>query len=332
VESYPFVQDFLQKRITKSEWNERIGNIIDQAIWCRINPSPVFRYNAHKHVNIHYSLVYLEENVQNYDIMNYINITLIELKIQSLIPQTNIVSTISVVQTDSQFVNLLSNPLISYGEWSDNLVEYLQENSTIFWNTPYYVNEINRFEQEVDLFLAILVGSQECLPWSDIDVGLSHSASQYSEIGGLSVITMNYENLFQKNEGLTQTVQHELSHLLGLSHPHDYWDPVLKKLFYSWIWGYSNTVLSYLLTSYSYDYFDRDIIFCEQVISILESLVNEDYQTTAINMIFEQIKKGNYESQDTILTQVDVLYWEYLDRRNFHFLFQTLILGSSIND
>ncbi|MHA2304556.1 MAG: hypothetical protein ACXACU_04120 [Candidatus Hodarchaeales archaeon] len=60
---------------------------------------------------------------------------------------------------------------------------------------------------------------------------MSHSASRSSEIGGLFVLTMNFNNFFLQNEGLTQTTQHELSHLLGLSHPHDYWDPVLKQLF-----------------------------------------------------------------------------------------------------
>ncbi len=336
IESYPYIQDFLQNRIIKSEWNKRIGKLIDQAIWCRINPSPVFRFKVHQTVNIHYSLVYLEEsrqdiqNKQNYEILNFINISLIELQIQSLISLSNIVSTLSVVQADSQFVDLLSNPLNNYGEWSDNLVKYLQHYSTIFWNTPYYVNEINNYGQEIDLFLAILVGSQGCLPWSDVDVGLSHSATQYSEIGGLSVITMNYDNLLLKNEGLTQTTQHELSHLLGLSHPHDYWDPTQNRLFYSWIWGYSNTALSYLITSYSYDYFDRDLVFREQIVTILESISKNDLKNKSIDMILDLIESGNYISMDKMLRKVEEMYWEYLDREDFHISFHTIIISTGI--
>lgn len=113
-----------------------------------------------------------------------------------------------------------------------------------------------RFTDELDLFVSIIVGEKDLLPYSDEYGGLSHYSTSSSEIGGLSVVTMNYENLFIKNEGLTRTTLHELGHLFGLIHPHDYWQPVDEILKYSWEWGYTSSPMTYLISGYDWDYFD----------------------------------------------------------------------------
>ncbi len=277
-ENYPYIQHLINKQLNPYIWNKYLGSIIDQAIWCRINPSPVFRFNAHNKVNLHYSLIYLNGNLTQYELLNYLNTTLIETQLQELLPISSISSSLSLIQADMNLITSINISTDQYDTWADNLVSILQTNSSQFWNTPYSTTESTQFDQPLDLFISILVGEASLLPWSSNNVGISHFISSQSEFGGLSVITMNYHNLLEDHEGLTQTTLHEVSHLFGLAHPHDYWDTISQNVVYSWIWSYSQTALSYLISSHSHDYFDKNLVFRVQIKSIIDSMTDYDYQ------------------------------------------------------
>lgn len=65
--------------------------------------------------------------------------------------------------------------------------------------------------------------------------------------------------------GLTSTLVHEGGHHIGMSHPHDGYDPELKldygprtSLFFAWAGDESDTVMHYLSTSNGFSTYDRD--------------------------------------------------------------------------
>lgn len=330
IENYPYTQYLIDHQLSIYSWNEHLGSIINQAIWCRINPSPVFRFNAHKEVNLHYSLIYLNGNLTQYELLDYINTIRIENQIQKLLPISFLSSSLSLIQADENFISAINISTDQYNAWTDNLISILQTNSYQFWNTPYSTTDITQYDQPLDLFIAILVGEEHLLPYSSNNVGISHFVSSKSEFGGLSVITMNYQNLLGNHEGLTQTTIHEISHLLGIAHPHDYWDPITQNVVYSWIWSYSQTSLSYSISSYSHDYFDKQLVLREQIQSLLENMKEHDYQDPAIHQILTQIRLGNYLSLKTVLQQVEYIFQQYNDRLQFHHFFQNVILPTCI--
>ena len=79
------------------------------------------------------------------------------------------------------------------------------------------------------------------------------------------VFTFNDPTLYDLGYGYTETLTHEVGHHLGMSHPHDGYDPASGASFgttgpsyFSWVGDESNTVMGYLDLSQSFGKFDMD--------------------------------------------------------------------------
>ena len=82
----------------------------------------------------------------------------------------------------------------------------------------------------------------------------------------------------------------EIGHLFGLNHPHDYWNPTQGQVEYSWVWGYANTPMTYLLSSYEWDCFEKVMVSRSQIRSF-KNLI--DVSNTEFLEIFDDIETGN---------------------------------------
>jgi hypothetical protein len=172
----------------------------------------------------------------------------------------------------------------------------------------------------------VIYGQEEILPWSIDNAGLTHFATNTSELAGMSVITMNYENLFNNSEGLTLTTLHEIDHLFGLIHPHDYWNPVTSQMEDSWIWGLTTTPMTYLLSDYQFDFFDYLLVWRLQIDSLLSSMNIYDYESKAKEFIYFEILEGSYKSLEGELMKAREIFLRYKDRENFHVIFTRLVI------
>jgi hypothetical protein len=79
------------------------------------------------------------------------------------------------------------------------------------------------------------------------------------------VFTFDYPEALSGGYGFTTTVTHEVGHHLGLSHPHDGYDPTtgvdyggVGDSYFTWVGDESNTVMHYLAVSNSFGRFDKD--------------------------------------------------------------------------
>ncbi|MFX0125010.1 MAG: hypothetical protein ACFFAE_15365 [Candidatus Hodarchaeota archaeon] len=187
----------------------------------------------------------------------------------------------------------------------------------------------NDYSTDVDLFIAVIFGREELLPWSSTNAGLTHYATNVSELAGLSVITMNYHNIFNNSEGLTLTTLHEIGHLFGLIHPHDYWNPLTLQMEVSWIWGYVSSPMTYLLTDYHFDFFDRLLTWRLQINSLLTSIGDPEFDQEVLNRIWLEIKEGRYLSLEDELIKLREIFKRYKDRIEVNtFLNRITIIGT----
>ena len=79
------------------------------------------------------------------------------------------------------------------------------------------------------------------------------------------VFAFEYPDAFDAGFGFTTTTTHEVGHHLGMSHPHDGFDPAtgvdydaLDEFFYAWSGDESDTVMSYTGLSNGFGVFDKD--------------------------------------------------------------------------
>ena len=327
IDDFPSIQYLYDDLITTYEWNKRLADVIEKILWCRLNPSPIFRYNAHEKVVIHVAMVAMDGKYSLYEILNYVNFTLIQDRLETLLGITT-VQIITTVTTANTFMqDLVKNESKNYLQWSNSLATYLKNNNPSFWDVDYKIKDTG-FTDELNLFVSIIVGEKVLLPYSDEYGGLSHYSTPSSEMGGLSVVTMNYENLFIKNEGLTRTTLHELGHLFGLIHPHDYWQPVEEMLKYSWEWGYTSSPMTYLISGYDWDYFDYMSLWRIQAFSFINSMQNFDYEEKRVDEQLEKIRSGLISSIGEHLEELKDIYSDYKDREDYHYFFEgTLMPG-----
>lgn len=270
-DEYPLIQDLLRHAVTIYMWNQRLGRTLEHVLWCRLNLSPTFRYKAYKKLSVHLSLVGLDDKYSIYEIYDYLNVSYIKKSIQELLMITEVEVTTVITQATNELRELSGNRELDYFQWSDTIAEYFRYNGQYYWDKSYKMIQ-GTYLDESDIFIVVMVGDNDILPWSDEYVGLSHYAYNDSEFGGLTTITINYNTLFEKNEGLSRTTVHEIGHLFGLMHPHDYWHPIQETLYYSYEWGYTTSPMTYLVTGSAWDYFDYLTVARFQFLAILQSM------------------------------------------------------------
>ncbi|GAA0600976.1 hypothetical protein HPO96_27155 [Kribbella sandramycini] len=78
--------------------------------------------------------------------------------------------------------------------------------------------------------------------------------------------------------GATSTMIHEIGHHVGLSHPHDGYDSRTNKFFeptgdyyFTWLGGYSNSVMNYMQTNFDFGQFDHDNMGRFRAAALVES-------------------------------------------------------------
>ncbi len=232
-----------------------------------------------------------------------------------------------LVQAPESFKEITSEKGESYSLWASKIEHYLKNHASPYWGCDYFVEETNDYNTELNLFIAVIYGRDEMLPWSIDNAGLTHFATNTSELAGMSIITMNYQNLFNNSEGLTLTTLHEIGHLFGLIHPHDYWNPTTSQLEDSWIWGFSSTPMTYLLSDYQFDFFDHLLVWRLQTDSLLSSMNKYDYESKAIENIYFEIREGSFQSLEDELLKVRRVFFRYKDQVNFPILFTRMVMS-----
>ncbi|UCG01510.1 MAG: hypothetical protein JSW11_18075 [Candidatus Heimdallarchaeota archaeon] len=143
--------------------------------------------------------------------------------------------------------------------------------------------------------------------------------------------------IFIQNEGLTLTTLHDVGHLFGLNHPHDYWNPFLEKVEYSWIWGYAGTPMTYLSTGYDWDFFDKQATARVQIHSINGYMNGYNYMNEQIHEFISDIEIGT-DTLREILPKAQRIHKDYHIRvkfievvNNILLLVGTIILGIIIS-
>ncbi|MHA1227277.1 MAG: hypothetical protein ACTSPV_11090, partial [Candidatus Hodarchaeales archaeon] len=131
--------------------------------------------------------------------------------------------------------------------------------------------------------------------------------------------TMNNNTLLRQDEGLTLTTLHELGHLIGLTHPHDYWDLQDKKVQYNWLWDYTISPMTYLTGGYLWDYFDRQQASRIQIDSLIPTISVNDNYYSELSTLVQSIRSGSEQYLYGVLEGLTKLYSEMkeeVDRRN----------------
>jgi hypothetical protein len=269
----------------------------------------------------------VDQNISLARMMRFLNITKIEIEVRHLLMISEIsVHTIATLAPEP-FQKIAEEKGHNYLAWASKVEQFLKAQAFSFWGRDYSVRETNDYLKEIDLFIAVIYGEEKSLPWSATNAGLTHFATNTSEVAGLSVITMNYQNIVNNSEGLTLTTLHEIGHLFGLVHPQDYWNPYTSQVEDSWIWGYVPSPMTYLLSYYQFDYFDRLQVWRVQIDSLLNSMSEYRYEEEAINRIRMEMKDGKTLSFEDELVEAKEAFLRYKDHVTFHYLSNALIMS-----
>jgi len=105
--------------------------------------------------------------------------------------------------------------------------------------------------------------------------------------------------------GVTLTLIHETGHHLGLSHPHDGWDPVYGEVYYQgqfvWVGDHSYTMMHYHDLTYNVGVFNKDAMNRYMTITYL------NYANKILGMIMENPHSGDVagmiDAADDLATQ-----------------------------
>ena len=301
---YPSILKLMDGIISQGEWNSRLNEVIRQALWSRINPSPVIRYSPHNRIVLQLSLIMMDDGYTGLEIQAGVNQTLIIEQIKDLTLVSEVSSSLVMSEASMELKGLANTSTENYFRWVQEITNYLTEKANHYWINGWDYPQPYEITKELPIYVAIMAGKPETLPWSNPNAGITNFRSLSSEYGGLVLITMNYEQLYGLNEGLTLTTLHELGHVFGLPHPHEYWDTNDQQVYDSWAWGYAQTPMTYLLTDYTWDFFDYTMVWREQMQSLLQQLKD----TTMREEVLYRIRQGLYTDYTTellaLLTQI----------------------------
>ncbi len=166
--------------------------------------------------------------------------------------------------------------------------------------------------------MAILFGNDTQLPWTDSQyfTGLTLPMNADPEFGGMALVTLTYDMVLNGSEGFSLSTLHELGHILGLVHPHDYWNTTSQTLGDSWLWGYTSSPMSYFITGWVWDFFDRQLCGRNQILSLVsllsisavsltpyleqyqEGIINQTHLLQTLIYLFDQFNKQSKAEQN----------------------------------
>jgi len=133
------------------------------------------------------------------------------------------------------------------------------------------------------------------------------------------------ENMDDNGYGLTQTITHEIGHILGLMHPHDGFtmDESGVSFSTSWFWDFSATPMGYYskLRLYEFNTFNKDALDRGHVLYLLNQTL---WKWHAINTTllekrytYDVLPEGTQESVDGIYENVTSSIYEFKDENYF---------------
>ncbi len=330
--NYPLYQSLLNGTMTHQQWNSNLKDQLEHTIWCRFHPSPVFRYYAHREVRIHLALIGMDTTYSILDMKDYLDQILIETKVEELLCISEIQVLTFISNAPLELQTLTFNDWGSYSAWLIQVSRYLKDEGEEFWDIPYSLSEPD-YGSPQDLYVAILYGNESFLPYTPENAGITFYASDMTDEGGLALITLNYDQIFSSHEGFTQTTLHEISHLFGLIHSHDYWHPLTQQVESSWDWGYTSSPVTYLCTGYDYDIFDKLVVWRNQMYSLLTAMTEYEYEQRRIQALKTQIEEGSFLSLNGSLHKAVQIYQVYHQQKVFHETFTfglNIIIGLAI--
>ncbi|MHA1226211.1 MAG: hypothetical protein ACTSPV_05655, partial [Candidatus Hodarchaeales archaeon] len=205
----------------------------------------------------------------------------------------------------------------SYYLWAGKVKDFLCKSADEYFGRSY--TEGTGITQKLELYAGVLYGTEETLPWADKYLGLTFETQYNDGYGIFALTTINNNTLLRQDEGLTLTTLHELRHLIGLTHPHDYWDLQDKKIQYNWLWDYTISPMTYLTGGYLWDYFDRQEAYKIQIDSLIQALAKNGNYYSELNTLVQSIRSGSEQYPYGVLEGLTKLYSKTInetDRRN----------------
>lgn len=298
---FPLVKD-----TPSSTLNKQILQIVSNAIRARINPSPTFNYFPHDSITLHISFIDFNNSfITNHHFENL-------LSHEQFFEDFLVISDVSIDINQVVNVNPISESILEITEttnnfpsWIDQLIDYCKANAQKLWGVEYEITDSTSYSNKQDYFICIFIGSSIELPYSKIIAGLTEFGDDSSEFGGISILTINSDNYLMKNEGITIVTVHEISHLFGLTHPHDYLGNNRYDIEYCYEWSFTSSVLSYQTCSINYDSTDHQLLWRLQYRALLSQLsdvnsleffknkIQDGYISNTNKVLFDLIKKNN---------------------------------------
>jgi hypothetical protein len=124
--------------------------------------------------------------------------------------------------------------------------------------------------------------------------------------------------------GVTTSLTHETGHHLGLSHPHDGYDPesgldygTVGDYAFTWEGDYSDSVMSYLAQQGQYSQFDRDSIDRDMMVSYIDAtdaLLDQIYAAGVADRYGRELEAADREAGEA-LARLDALDYRQAPRR-----------------